>query len=64
MLTVHQVRLRHEVELMAIPEVVAVADSAEEDMSVIRVFIAEPPRQATIPAVLEGYLVEVITAGE
>jgi hypothetical protein len=34
------------------------------DMSAIRVFITEPPRQATIPAILEGYLVEVITAGE
>ncbi|TNC26417.1 hypothetical protein [Amycolatopsis alkalitolerans] len=60
MLTVHQVRLRHEDELMAIPEVVAVTEHENAEMPLIRVFITGRPQRARIPAVLDGYPVEVL----
>ncbi|AIJ24344.1 hypothetical protein [Amycolatopsis methanolica] len=64
MATVHEVRLRHESDLMSIPEVVAVGDAEDEENPVIKVFVTQPPRDTgVIPDRLEGYPVEIIVAG-
>jgi len=64
--TVHEVRQRHESALLALPGVVGVADGFADGQPVINVLVADDTvgSRRGIPSQLEGYPVQVITAGE
>jgi hypothetical protein len=64
--TVHEVRLKHENELMALPGVVGVADTMTGGRAAIQVFAGDIPsgQRRAIPSEIEGYPVEVISTGE
>ena len=64
MSTVHDVRVRHENELLTLPGVVGVADTAEAGRDAIQVFVANDSDRALIPERIEGYPVDVIQTGE
>lgn len=65
MSSVHEVRLKHEGELFALPGVVGVADAVTGGRAVIQVFVVPLPtgERVPVPAELEGFPVEVISTG-
>ena len=64
--TIHEVRLRHEDDLLALPGVVGVADAMIGGHAVIRVLMSDDSTEykAAIPAVIEGYPVEIVSTGQ
>jgi len=66
MRTVHEVRVRHENELLALPGVVGVADVTDAGRSVIQVLVSDATivQRALIPKQIDGYPVDIILAGE
>lgn len=62
---VHEVRLRHEDELLALPGVVGVADTVIGGRAMIQVFVNVPAGQpVNVPSELDGYPVEIISSGD
>lgn len=62
---VHEVRLRHEDELLALPGVVGVADTVIGGRAMIQVFVNVLAGQpVNVPSELDGYPVEIISSGD
>jgi hypothetical protein len=64
--TIHEVRLKHEDDLLALPGVVGVADAIVGGHPVIQVLMSDDIAEhiAAIPKRIEGYPVEIISIGQ
>lgn len=62
--TISEVRDRYEQQLMALPNVIGVAEASSGGTAVIQILVTHHIDDLALPTELDGYRVEIVEVGE